>query len=142
MKIVAAHPFHITRDADTAIQQLEAGDLLESVEESVWQRRFADVVRLEVNDSMPAEILEILVSNLEVDPVDIYRVRGPIGLSRLKYLAATPRPDLKDKNFVPAMPAVLEPEEYGKDICCSKRHEIQAYWRSRSRSTGLAETRP
>ena len=46
-----AHPFHVTRDAETAIQQLEAGDLLESVEEGVWQRRFADVVRMEVNDN-------------------------------------------------------------------------------------------
>jgi polyphosphate kinase len=49
MEVLEAHPFHVTRDAETAIQQLEAGDLLESVEEGVWQRRFADVVRMEVN---------------------------------------------------------------------------------------------
>ena len=41
MEIIEAHPFHVTRDADSAIQELEAGDLLESVEEGVWQRRFA-----------------------------------------------------------------------------------------------------
>jgi len=35
MRILEAHPFHVTRDADTAIQELEAGDLLESVEEGV-----------------------------------------------------------------------------------------------------------
>ena len=49
MEIIEAHPFHVTRDADKAIQELEAGDLMDSVEEGVWQRRFADVVRLEVN---------------------------------------------------------------------------------------------
>ena len=54
MKILEAHPFHVTRDADSEIQDLEAGDLLESVEEGVWQRRFADVVRVEVDEAMPA----------------------------------------------------------------------------------------
>ena len=53
MKVLEAHPFHVTRDAETAIQELEAGDLLESVEEGVWQRRFADVIRLEVNEPCP-----------------------------------------------------------------------------------------
>ncbi len=51
MTILEAHPFHITRDADSEIQDLEAGDLLESVEEGVWQRRFADVVRVEVDEA-------------------------------------------------------------------------------------------
>ena len=40
-----AHPFHITRDAEVAIQEVESDDLLETVEEAVWQRRFRDVVR-------------------------------------------------------------------------------------------------
>src|SRR5271169_1870776 len=53
MEILDAHPFHVTRDADSEIQTLEAGDLLESVEEGVWQRRFADVVRVEINEAMP-----------------------------------------------------------------------------------------
>ena len=67
MRILEAHPFHVTRDADTAIQELEAGDLLESVEEGVWQRRFADVIRLEVNEAMPPPVLKILMENLEVN---------------------------------------------------------------------------
>ena len=86
MEIIEAHPFHVTRDADSAIQELEAGDLMESVEEGVWQRRFADVVRLEVNDAMPAEVLEILQKNLEVDPEDVYKLGRPLALSRLKHL--------------------------------------------------------
>lgn len=123
MEVVEADPFHVTRDGDTAIQQLEAGDLLESVEETVWRRRFADVVRLEVNERMPAAILEILASNLEVEPVDIYRVRGLVGLSRLKYLASIPRPDLKDKPFVPITPTPLQAEEDGGDIFAAIRKQ-------------------
>src|ERR1700733_4358969 len=68
MEILEAYPFHVTRDADNAIKELEAGDLMESVEEGVWQRRFADVIRLEVDDRIPAGILQILQQNLALEP--------------------------------------------------------------------------
>ncbi|MFZ0516871.1 MAG: polyphosphate kinase, partial [Acidobacteriaceae bacterium] len=121
MEIIKAHPFHVTRDADSAIQEIEAGDLMESVEEGVWQRRFADVVRLEVNDGMPAGVLEILLQNLEVAPEDVYKVGQPLGLSRLKHLYAIDRPELKDKPFMPTVPAGLQPEEEGEDIFAAIR---------------------
>ena len=107
MTVVEAHPFHVTRDADIGIQELEAEDLLESIEEGVRQRRFGDVVRLMVGEDMPPHILGILVNNLEVEPSEIYRIRGPLSLSRLMYLYNLDRPDLKDTPFVPAMPAAL-----------------------------------
>jgi len=121
MEIIEAHPFHVTRDADTAIQELEAGDLMESVEEGVWQRRFADVVRLEVNDGMPARVSEILQQNLEVNPEDVYKLGQPLALSRLKHLYAVNRPELKDRPFAPAYPAGLQPEEEGEDIFAAIR---------------------
>jgi polyphosphate kinase len=116
MEIIEAHPFHVTRDADKDIQELEAGDLMELAEEGVWQRRFADVVRLEVNEGMPPEILEILQKNLEVESEDVYRLGQPLALSRLKHLYAVDRPELKDKLFVPVVPAALQAEEEGEDI--------------------------
>jgi polyphosphate kinase len=56
MQVVEVHPFRVTRDADTAIQELEASDLLETMEQSVRQRRFGSVVRVAVNDAMPTHI--------------------------------------------------------------------------------------
>ena len=123
MEIVEAHPFHVTRDADSAIQELEAGDLMESVEEGVWQRRFADVVRLEVNDAMPADVLEILQKNLEVDPEDVYKLARPLALSRLKHLWAVDRPELKYRPFIPAISAALQPEEEGEDLFAAIRRQ-------------------
>ena len=123
MEVLEAHPFHVTRDAETAIQQLEAGDLLESVEEGVWQRRFADVVRLEVNHNMPAEILEILLKNLELEREDVYKINGPLALVRLKNLLSIDRPDLKDKPFVPSVPPALQPQEEGDDIFSAIRRQ-------------------
>jgi polyphosphate kinase len=122
MRILEAHPFHITRDAESAIQELEAGDLLESVEEGgVRQRRFADVVRLEVTDAMPPRVLDILLENLEVHRSDIYQLRGPVGLSRLRHLWALDRSDLKDPPFVAAIPSELDPEEAKGDIFAAIR---------------------
>jgi polyphosphate kinase len=121
MKILEAHPFHITRDAETAIQELEAGDLLESVEEGVRQRRFADVVRLEINDAMPPAILNILVENLEVSRDDIYQLSGPVALSRLRHLWAIERPELKDQPFLPTTPGALEIGEERQDIFAAIR---------------------
>jgi len=123
LEIVEAHVFHVTRDADSAIQQLEAGDLLESVEEGVWQRRFADVVRLEVNHNMPAEILEILLKNLELDREDVYKMTGPLALNRLKHLGSIDRSDLKDKPFAPCVVASLQPQEEGEDIFSAIRRQ-------------------
>ena len=68
----------MTRDADIAIKELEAEDLLETIEEGVRQRRFGSAVRLMVNQDMPAHILEILMSNLEVEPSEVYRIEGPL----------------------------------------------------------------
>jgi len=111
MEILEAHPFHVTRDADSEIQNLEAGDLLESVEEGVWQRRFADVVRVEITDAMPARILDILSENLELDRDDIYKLTGPLSLVRVRHLTRLDRPDLKFQSFVPALPAPLLNQE-------------------------------
>src|SRR4051812_3011618 len=113
MHVIEAHPFHVTRDADIEIQELEAGDLLETTEEGLRQRRFGDVVRLQVDQDMPTSMLRLLMSNLEVERADVYRVRGPLSLSRLKHIAAIDIPELKDPPFVPSIPPVLEfnPEE-------------------------------
>lgn len=110
MEVLEAHPFHVTRDADVAIQELEADDLLETIEESVRLRRFGDVVRVKVNQGMPDQILEILVSNLEADWNDVYRVRDPLSFVRLKHLLQIDRRDLRDKPFIPRIPAALDPK--------------------------------
>ena len=48
MEIVESSPFRVTRDAEVAVQELESDDLLETIEEAMRERRFLDVVRLQV----------------------------------------------------------------------------------------------
>jgi polyphosphate kinase len=100
LEILRAHLFHLTRDAEVAIKELETDDLLETIEEAVWQRRFRDAVRLQVDARMPAAMIEFLAAKLELDAADIFRVQGPLDLSRLRHLLSLDRPDLKDKPFL------------------------------------------
>jgi polyphosphate kinase len=123
MKVLEAHPFHVTRDADMAIKELEAEDLLESIEAGVRQRRFGDVVRLMVSEDMPPHVLEILMNNLEVQASEVYRIAGPLSLSRLMHLYGLDRPDLKDTPFVPAIPAVLAQAGAEEDLFALIGHQ-------------------
>jgi len=102
MDIVKSHPFRVTRDAEVSIQELEAEDLLETIEKGVRQRRFGRVVRLTVDPAMPPEIREILSENLEVDPRDVYTMDPPLGMSDLDQLHGVDRRDLKYVPFVPS----------------------------------------
>ena len=113
MEIVESSPFRVTRDAEVAVQELESDDLLETIEEAMRERRFLDVVRLQVALNMPERILSILTSQIEVDPQDVYRVDGPLGFDRFMELYSLDRPDLKDKPFVPMIPASLGPDCQG-----------------------------
>jgi polyphosphate kinase len=116
MEILESHPFHITRDADMAIKELEAEDLLESVEEGVRQRRFGSPIRLMVTHEMPASILTILIQNLEITSREVYRTARPLALKRLMGLYNLERPELKETPFVPATPPALSALGEEEDI--------------------------
>jgi len=122
MQILEASPFRVTRDAEIAIQELESDDLLESVEEAMKQRRFSNVARVQVDADVSERILEILASNLPIDKQDVYRIRGYIGLGRLMEVYALERPDLKDKPFVPFVPANLA-SDANEDVFSAIRRE-------------------
>ena len=123
MEVIESHPFRVTRNADVMIQELEASDLLESIEQGVRQRRFGSVVRVTVNKAMPAHIRSILVENLQMDPNDMYTLEGPLGLSTLFNLYQVDRFDLKDHSFVPSIPAPLRGETYDGNIFAAIRQK-------------------
>ncbi len=106
LDIVASYPFRVTRNADMVIQELEADDLLETMEQSVRQRRFGSVDRVTFNPGVPEHVRDILVKNLRVDPKDVYMLDGPLGTSGLMTLYDNiERPDLKETPFIPYTPS-------------------------------------
>jgi len=111
LKVLEVHPFHVIRNADMEIQELEASDLLETMEESVRKRRFGVVVRLAIRKDMPDFLKNILVSNMKVDRNDVYTIDSPMVLSSLMQLARIERQKLKDRSFTPITPAALRFDE-------------------------------
>jgi polyphosphate kinase len=124
MEIQTAHPFRVTRDAEMTIQEMEADDLLETIEQGVRRRRFGGVVRVTIDNAMPERIRAILIENLDVDPADVLPLDPPLGMSSLWGFYGLDRPDLKDPPFVPAVsPALADPDE--RDLFAAIReHDI------------------
>lgn len=111
LQILDAHRFRITRDTDMEIQEDEADDLLEVIEENIRQRRFGSVVRLEVEKDIPKFMLNTLTENLEITEDDIHIINGPLGLSSVMQLYDLPLHHLKEPPFHPVIPREFEEEE-------------------------------
>ncbi|ACF15051.1 Polyphosphate kinase [Chloroherpeton thalassium ATCC 35110] len=101
VEILEVHPFRVTRDADIEIEEDEAGDLLETIEKGIRQRRYGSVVKLDINPEMPANLKRILMENLRVPERRVYKISHALDLSKLMELMKINRPNLKDSSFVP-----------------------------------------
>ncbi len=106
-EIEQAYSFQVIRDADMEIQEDEAPDLLETIEQGLRQRHFGPVVRLVVDEAMPEEMVTLLMENIDVDPSDVYPLQPPLGMSSLWAVANLNRPELRDPPFVPSVPPQL-----------------------------------
>jgi len=113
MAVKESYAFRVTRNADIEIEEDEAEDLIRSIAESLRLRRFGSVVRVGVQNTMPARIRDILVENLAVTQDDVYALTPPLGLSHLMVLLKVPRPELKDAPFTPAQ---IIPEDETEDM--------------------------
>jgi polyphosphate kinase len=117
IEILGCYTFRITRNTDLQIDNGdEAEDLLSLIQEEVRNRRFAEVVRIEVHASMPASLRELLLMEFSeqqepparpLTPEDLYEVRGLIDTADLLSLSALDFPALKDPIFHPATPVRL-----------------------------------
>ena len=111
MKLSKGHLFRVTRDADVEIRDDKAADLLALIKESLRERRFGLPVRLEVQSSMPSEMLEYLTSSLRIEPDDVYQIDGLLDVSDLMELYGINKPELKDKPLKALVPPALRNRE-------------------------------
>ncbi|MGH9944730.1 MAG: polyphosphate kinase 1, partial [Pyrinomonadaceae bacterium] len=103
----ACHTFRVTRDADIEVRDIEAEDLLRSMQQTLSKRRLGEPVRLEVAASMPAEMVHYLTNSLGLAPEDVYTVADPISAIDLMELYKLDRPELKDRPLRASVPAPL-----------------------------------
>ena len=118
MEIVSCGPFRVTRDAELGIAEDEADDLLAAVESGLKRRqRRSRPIRLEVSDSMSAQLCDLLAAELELERDAVYRVRGPLDLSGLARARRSPAPGpeararagLRRSGASPRVPRALPP---------------------------------
>ncbi|PJF46409.1 MAG: polyphosphate kinase 1, partial [Candidatus Thermofonsia Clade 3 bacterium] len=115
MEIISVHPFRVTRNADVRRNEEEAEDLLEMISAELRERRFAEVVRLEVDRAMPAYDRQLLVRELNLRPEDVWEVDGLLDLTCLFALTEIDRPALKYEPWEPVIPPELRYEGESKD---------------------------
>ncbi|WP_375000651.1 RNA degradosome polyphosphate kinase [Aeromicrobium sp. CTD01-1L150] len=101
MEVVAHHTFRVTRNEDLEVEEDDAENLLKALEKELLRRRFGPPVRLEVEETIDEEVLELLVTELGVSADEVFRLRGPLDLRSLGEVADIDRPELRYEPFVP-----------------------------------------
>ena len=95
-KIYSAHAFRITRNSDLFIDEEEAENFLEQIEEELKHRQKGAAVRLEIETGVDEELLHRLLSYIHLPTEYVFRINGPINLMRLMSVYDfIDRPDLK-----------------------------------------------
>ena len=117
MEIMGWHAFRVTRYSDLDLAATdESEDLLEMVEQQVFERRFSEVVRLEVQNTMPAHLRSLLLEELRDEQTaelpaltehDVQDAGSLLDLGDLMSIATLDIPDLRDAPFTASVPTEL-----------------------------------
>lgn len=86
-RILSSGCYRITRNADLDVDEDDAEDLLTAVEESLKQRKWGSAIRLEIENDMDSELIQMLEEELEVTKEEEYEISGPIDLTFLMKLS-------------------------------------------------------
>ncbi|MBN9618308.1 MAG: polyphosphate kinase 1, partial [Actinobacteria bacterium] len=121
MQVVEHHIFRVTRNADFEVEEDRDEDLLQALERELMRRRFGPAVRLEVTDDIDDSVVDLLVSEIDVDADDVLRVPGLLDLSSLFQIFDIDRPGLKERPFVPATNPRFAEGETPKSVFATMR---------------------
>jgi polyphosphate kinase len=111
MEIVDHAVFRVTRDADFTVSD-EADDLVRAVEDELRRRRFGEVVRVEVSDSMSADMRAQITASLAAEEEEVFQVPGLLDLQDLWDIVRVPgHADLRDTPWTPVTQPRLQPDE-------------------------------
>ncbi len=101
MVVEECHAFRVTRNVDLSLEEEEADDLLAAVELELRRRRFGRAVRLEVREGISAEMVELLVRELDLEVGDVSYHSTMLDLTCLFELAGLDRAELRDEPWPP-----------------------------------------
>ena len=115
MIIEEVEPFRITRNADIEREgdEPESDDLLESIEQELRERRFAEVIRLEVDNDPSPRITSLLMEQLELEQNDVYKMPAEMDYTDLRVVTEINEPKLKYEPWTPITPPRLVNDDAG-----------------------------
>jgi polyphosphate kinase len=111
MEVCEHHAFRVTRNEDVEVEEDDAENLLKALERELVRRRFGPPVRLEVEENIDPYVLELLVSELDISELEVFRLPGPLDLTGLWTIVGLDRDDLKQRKFVPKTSRALSDVE-------------------------------
>ncbi len=112
MRIESCASFRVIRNADLALEEDEADDLLAAIELELRRLRAGRAVRLEVDHSMHGEVVDLLERELQLEPEDVHGIEGPLDLSGLWAVYELDRPELKEDGWAPVtQPGLSDPDD-------------------------------
>ncbi|HEX2697331.1 MAG TPA: polyphosphate kinase 1, partial [Anaerolineales bacterium] len=124
MEVLETHAFRVIRDADTEIQEIEADDLLETMQQSIRRRRFGSVVQVAIPETMSPAIRDLLVENLQIKRSDMFIQNSILGLADLSQLYdSIESRDLKYPPFKPQVVDAFKEVTVTDDIFAAIRQE-------------------
>ncbi len=111
-EIVCAHPYRIMRNADLAIDEDDAADLLKEIEKQIKKRAWGEVIKLEIEADMDKRLLKELKKQLQVSDRVVYSINGPLDLTFLMKVSGMEGFDhLRNKKYIPQPVKAINNEE-------------------------------
>ncbi|KJQ55333.1 Polyphosphate kinase [Microbacterium sp. SA39] len=109
MEVLDHHAFRLTRNEDVEIEEDESENLIQALEAELLRRRFGPPIRLEITDDMDEVTMDLLVRELDITDLEIYRLPGILDLRGLFDLSRIDRPDLRYPPHLPTTAVAFQP---------------------------------
>ncbi|MDZ4775440.1 MAG: RNA degradosome polyphosphate kinase [Alphaproteobacteria bacterium] len=117
-EVLAKGCFRVVRDSDIENVE-EAEDLVREFRTLLKQRRLGEIVRLKIEASMPVDLRDFIIREIEADPHDVVIAEGMLGLAQVSNLIVDDRTDLKFEPYEPRFPERVR--DFGGDIFAAIR---------------------
>lgn len=108
MKSTGCYQFRLTRNSDLFVDEEKVEDLSTALRGELYSRRYGEEVRLEVADNMPDELIDFLLNKFGLDDTQLYKVNGPVNLTRMMSVLDVAKPQHEFSAFKPKLPSDLQ----------------------------------